>query len=94
MDSDQMTNKYPEWMTPTRVLGRGFWLGIWVTLNLIGFALDSMGMEGYLEWARERWVHMSPVWHFLGVALGFLAYFYSKGVCIKVESEDVIGVPH
>ena len=26
------------------------------------FAQDLMGMERYLAWARDGWLHMSPLW--------------------------------
>jgi hypothetical protein len=57
-----------------------FCAGAFFATVVLMFAQDLMGMERYLAWARDGWLHMNPLWWTPLIAitsyLGVRAKFY------------------
>lgn len=67
-----------------------FCAGGMFVLGVNMFAQDLMGMEAFLERARDGWVHMSPLWW---VPLIAMAAWVGTRVrqCIKPGEEIILG---
>jgi hypothetical protein len=59
-----------------------FVAGAFFATTVLMFAQDLMGMERYLAWARDGWLHMNPLWWTPLIALtawfGTKAKFYIR----------------
>lgn len=54
-----------------------FWMGWIASTGLHMFIQDWLGLEGYIVFAREHWIHMSYMWGAIMFA-GAIMYYHHK----------------
>ena len=67
------------WNRLSYVLYGVFWVAC-----LLMFMQDYLGQEGYIQYCRDHWVHLSPWWGFGGAALSVYAFWYP----LKFEAKE------
>jgi len=64
-------------MNAFRIMTICFWCGWIASSGLHMFIQDWLGLEGYITFAREHWVHMSYMWGAIMFA-GSIMFYYHK----------------
>lgn len=65
-------------MNMLKVMTVCFWCGCMAMAGLHMFIQDWLGLERYIVFAREHWVHMSYMWGAIMFAAAIVLYFHKR----------------